>query len=89
MARTYYYILLVTLSIVGDIRALSLSQSNRRVFIANQGVILSGISTAFLGHESKPAYADVSDGNSLPEGAAQYGRILRLKSDLIVCFFNI
>jgi hypothetical protein len=31
-----------------------------------------------------PAQADVSDGNALPEGAAQFGRIIRAKADLIV-----
>jgi hypothetical protein len=31
-----------------------------------------------------PAYADVSDGNALPQGAAQFGRVIRAKSDMIV-----
>jgi len=31
-----------------------------------------------------PAWADVSDGNALPEGAAQFGRIIRAKADLLV-----
>jgi hypothetical protein len=33
---------------------------------------------------SSPAFADVSDGNALPQGAAQFSRILRAKSDLAV-----
>jgi len=31
-----------------------------------------------------PAWADVSDGNALPEGAAQFGRVIRAKADLLV-----
>ena len=31
-----------------------------------------------------PAYADISDGNALPEGAAQFGRVIRAKADIAV-----
>jgi hypothetical protein len=31
-----------------------------------------------------PANADVSDGNALPEGAAQFSRVVRAKTDMIV-----
>lgn len=33
---------------------------------------------------SLPANADVSDGNALPEGAAQFSRVVRAKTDMIV-----
>ena len=33
---------------------------------------------------SLPANADVSDGNALPEGAAQFSRVVRAKADMIV-----
>lgn len=39
--------------------------------------------TTILGY-STPTYADVSDGNALPEGAAQFSRVVRAKSDMIV-----
>ncbi len=32
----------------------------------------------------QPALADVADGSALPQGAAQFSRILRLKVDLVV-----
>ena len=35
-----------------------------------------------------PAYADVSDGNALPEGAAQFVRVVRAKEDIIVSSMN-
>lgn len=31
-----------------------------------------------------PAFADVSDGTSLPQGAQQFSRVVRLKTDIIV-----
>ena len=31
-----------------------------------------------------PVWADVSDGNALPQGAAQFGRVVRAKSDMLV-----
>ena len=41
--------------------------------------------TALLGFGGGlPAWADVSDGNALPEGAAQFGRVIRAKADLLV-----
>lgn len=33
---------------------------------------------------STPVWADVSDGTSLPQGAAQFQRVVRAKSDLLV-----
>ena len=56
---------------------------NRRQFINNSVVFLSSASIGLLS-ESSPAFADVSDGNSLPEGAAQFGRVVRAKTDLEV-----
>lgn len=38
----------------------------------------------FISGASASAFADVSDGNTLPQGAAQFGRVLRAKSDLEV-----
>jgi hypothetical protein len=46
----------------------------------------SGAALGFggLGGAGLPAWADVSDGNALPEGAAQFGRVIRAKADLLV-----
>lgn len=33
---------------------------------------------------ASPAQADVSDGNSLPQGAQQFARVIKLKADLKV-----
>jgi hypothetical protein len=57
--------------------------SERRQFLASSILWLSSASAAAIGGAS-PALADVSDGNALPEGAAQFSRVLRAKSDLVV-----
>lgn len=44
--------------------------------------IVGTVSVALTG-APQTAFADVSDGNSLPEGAAQFSRLIRLKGDLI------
>ena len=51
-------------------------------------VLTAGIlASSSVGSSPQSAYADVSDGNSLPEGAAQFSRLIRLKDDLIVSSF--
>lgn len=57
--------------------------SERRQFLASSILLLSSASAAAFGGVS-PALADVSDGNELPQGAAQFRRVLRAKSDLVV-----
>jgi hypothetical protein len=85
MARFICILFSITSCTVLGAAALSLNHPNRRVFLSRQGAILSGLGTGLLVNSvPKPAFADVSDGNALPEGAAQYSRILRLKSDLVV-----
>lgn len=54
--------------------------ATRRDLLA-QGAAVVGASLVV---SSIPAYADVSDGNTLPAGAAQFSRLLRVKSDLKV-----
>lgn len=48
----------------------------------------SFVSAAIIGGASicltNPALADVSDGNTLPQGAAQFSRLLKVKNDLKV-----
>jgi hypothetical protein len=56
---------------------------NRRQFISNSLLLLS--SPALLTAGATPAVADVSDGTSLPKGAAQFGRVVRAKSNMAVC----
>lgn len=41
-----------------------------------------------VGSTPTRVWADVSDGNALPEGAAQFGRIVRTKADLLVSDFQ-
>ena len=52
-------------------------KSRRSVFSA---AIVAGASVLF----TKPAFSDVSDGTSLPQGAAQFSRLLKVKNDLAV-----
>ena len=49
--------------------------------VLGQGAALVG---AALVSGSVPALAEVSDGTSLPDGAAQFSRLLRVKGDLKV-----
>ena len=53
------------------------STVDRRSFIAF-GSSIAGLTI------SLPANADVADGNALPDGAAQFKRLVRLKTDLAV-----
>jgi hypothetical protein len=55
----------------------------RQHFLKN-GV--SGIlGLAFSASAVQSAVADVSDGNALPDGAAQFGRVIRARENLAVC----
>lgn len=53
-------------------------ESTRRSFLATT------VSTAILTSFSRAAFADVSDGNQLPPGAAQFAKVVRIKSDIPV-----
>lgn len=56
-------------------------EQSRRSFVS--AAIAVGASTIFAG----PAFSDVSDGNTLPQGAAQFSRLLKVKNDLQVSIF--
>ena len=57
---------------------------NRRQMVKQ---IISVLSVpVILSRASRPVFADVSDGDALPQGAAQFQRVLRAKSDLLVRF---
>ena len=51
--------------------------SRRHMIISSVALIASQVATK--------ANADVSDGNALPEGAQQFARTIKLKTDLKVC----
>ncbi len=55
--------------------------ANRRNVLSKVAALLSMPTMFAFG---LPAFADVSDGNALPEGAAQFSRVVRAKSDMIV-----
>ena len=67
-----------TISQPGD-RSTALS-AGRRDFIT-QGAAVVG---AALVTGSLPAFADVSDGNTLPQGAQQFSRLIKVKGNLKV-----
>ena len=54
------------------------SNSERREVLRNGFAGIRGIAFTVAG-VVKPALADVSDGNALPDGAAQFSRVLRRK----------
>jgi hypothetical protein len=55
--------------------------NSRRQFGA---VVLGGLVTAVVAPSLLPSYADVSDGNTLPQGAQQFAKSLRLQKDVKV-----
>lgn len=60
----------------------NLGGGSRREFVSKSVAILTSATVVVTG--CSPAFADVSDGNALPTGAAQFGRVIRAKSDLEV-----
>jgi hypothetical protein len=54
--------------------------ASRRDFVG-QGAAIVG---AALVAGSLPSFADVSDGNALPQGAQQFSKMIRVKADLKV-----
>jgi hypothetical protein len=54
------------------------SEKNRRLLFSS--AITGGASLLF----TRPSLADVSDGNALPQGALQFSRLLKVKTDLAV-----
>eukprot|EP00814_Leptocylindrus_danicus_P017700 CAMPEP_0116033606 /NCGR_PEP_ID=MMETSP0321-20121206/19104_1 /TAXON_ID=163516 /ORGANISM="Leptocylindrus danicus var. danicus, Strain B650" /LENGTH=176 /DNA_ID=CAMNT_0003509743 /DNA_START=69 /DNA_END=599 /DNA_ORIENTATION=+ len=55
--------------------------SNRRDVLSNSLKIIAATATATTAFLPRSAMADVSDGNSLPQGALQFSRALKAKSD--------
>ena len=58
-------------------------KQSRRSFVS--AAIAVGASTIF----TRPAFSDVSDGNALPQGAAQFSRVLKVKNDLKVSMIRV
>ena len=58
--------------------------NNRRDFLVATTVAGAGVAATILS-TPQAAFADVSDGNTLPQGAQQFSRVIRVKSDLKVC----
>lgn len=54
----------------------------RRVLVQWGAVHATSMIALIMGGGVAPAIADVSDGTALPEGAAQFGRVVRTKLDL-------
>lgn len=54
------------------------SEKQRRSLVST--AIAAGVSMLF----TRPSLADVSDGNSLPQGVLQFSRLLKVKTDLAV-----
>lgn len=64
-----------------QLEAYSSDGSSRRGFISR--AVEATVLATTIGLVSTPAaFADVSDGNALPAGAAQFSRLVRLKKDL-------
>jgi Mn2+/Fe2+ NRAMP family transporter len=64
------------------------SSTQVHVELSRRSLILSGAvltaASTLIGVGSSPAFADVSDGNHLPDGALQFSRVLKVKSDIAV-----
>ena len=67
-------------SLMSDMESnLFVSTSSRRIMIVSCAAFVTGASQVVT-----KANADVSDGNALPEGAQQFARTIKLKTDLKV-----
>ena len=51
--------------------------------------VVSLLMPAVLVVSASPARADVWDGNALPQGAQQFSRVIKLKTDLKVSFVSL
>ena len=63
-----------------------LGTPSRREFMDKSLCILSSSMAIVAG--GSPAFADVSDGTSLPQGALQFSRVIRAKADLQIRWAN-
>ena len=61
---------------------ISAQGSIRRDFLTKFSMGLVATSNLLFSSHPQLARADVSDGNALPQGAAQFSRVIRLKNDL-------
>ena len=71
-----------------DAKTSSALESGRRQFVEN----VASITLGFLSVGSvmpSPAIAEVSQGDSLPDGAAQFKRLINLKSDIPVSVLSL
>jgi len=64
------------------------ASSSRRGFLTTGIASGAALVAASVIGQPLPAFADVSDGNSLPQGALQFARLIRVKGDLKVRDIN-
>mmetsp|Transcript_28418 Transcript_28418/g.60190 ORF Transcript_28418/g.60190 Transcript_28418/m.60190 type:complete len:203 (-) Transcript_28418:108-716(-) len=61
---------------------LSATASSRRDFLSTSIVAAASAATSSLILSPLPSVADVSDGNALPQGAAQFSRVIKVRAQL-------
>jgi hypothetical protein len=60
--------------------------NRKKALIGMLSIVVGGVVPTFF--PALPARADVSSGD-MPDGAAQFNRIIRLKRDLKVCLYDV
>ncbi len=58
------------------------ASSSRRDFFSSASIATIGVTFESMMIAPLPSVADVSDGNALPQGAAQFSRVLKVRSQL-------
>jgi hypothetical protein len=81
--------LLLLLSVALSVSGFAVTQQTSSIrstteLKANRRDVLSLAGAAIVTGFAVPSWADVSDGNTLPQGALQFSRLIRVKSDLKV-----
>lgn len=61
----------------------------REILEKGLGILSASALGIIMGNAPAPVWADVSDGNALPQGAAQFGRVVRAKTDLLVSWTDL
>lgn len=65
----------------------AVGNSSRRNFLS--AATGSALVAGAAGTAALPAWAEISEGTSLPQGAQQFSTMIRVKGDLKVCYVNV
>lgn len=67
-----------------SVKARTVCAASRRDFLSNAVATTFTITTTGVVLTPLPSFADLSDGNALPQGAAQFSRVIKVRAQLQV-----